>query len=98
MLREYNRGILKWLASSADLKPRPGGGTTLTHQVRVEPRNFFGRMAAAVQIGVKCRRALERVYRRIDAYVVGKLGRPETTDPFEPAPALSAAGRRRLSM
>ncbi len=96
VLREYSRGILKWLASVTELKPRIGGGTTLTHQIRVEPRGVVGRLAAAVEIGARARRSLDRVYRRIDAYLSGKLGRPESTDPFEPAPAMSAAGRRRL--
>ncbi len=96
VLREYSRGVLKWLASIVELKPRAGGGTTLTHQVRVEPRGVLGRIAAAVEIGARGKRGLDRVYRRIDAYVSGKLGRPETNDPFEPAAAVPAAGRLRL--
>ena len=53
VLREYSRGVLKWLASIVELKPRAGGGTTLTHQVRVEPRGVLGRIAAAVEIGAR---------------------------------------------
>ena len=95
-LREYSRGVFKWLATWSELKPRDGGGTTLTHQVRIEPRNLLGRIVAAVEVSAKGKRAVERVYRRIDAYACGKLGRPEASDPFEPPPALKPAGRRRL--
>jgi serine/threonine protein kinase/class 3 adenylate cyclase len=96
VLREYHRGVFKWLASTVELKPREDGGTTLTHRLRIEPRGLLGRLIAAVEVGVKGKRALERVYRRIDGYAGGKLGRPETSDPFEPAPPMKPAGRRRL--
>src|SRR5207247_1386247 len=42
VLREYSEGVFKWLATMTDLKPRAGGGTTLTHQVRIEPRGLIG--------------------------------------------------------
>ncbi len=96
VLREYHRGVFKWLASTVELRPREDGGASLTHRIRVEPRGMLGRLIAAVEIGAKGKRALERVYRRIDGYVGGKLGRPETSDPFEAAPALKPAGKRRL--
>ncbi len=96
VLREYSRGVFKWLATWTELKPRAGGGTTLTHQVRIEPRNLLGRIVGAVEVNAKGKRAVERVYRRIDAYACGKLGRPEASDPFEPTPGLKPAGRRRL--
>ncbi len=96
VLREYSRGVFKWLATWTELTPRAGGGTTLRHTVRIEPRGLMGRFVAAVEVGVKGKRALERVYRRIDAYACGKLSRPEVSDPFEPPPGVKAAGRRRL--
>jgi eukaryotic-like serine/threonine-protein kinase len=97
VMREYHRGVFKWLASTVELKPREDGGASLTHRVRIEPRGLLGRIIAAVEVGARGKRALERVYRRIDGYVGGKLGRPETSDPFEPAPALKPAGKRRLA-
>lgn len=96
VLREYDRGIFKWLASTVELKPRDGGGTMLTHRLRIVPRGLLGRVAAAVEIGARAKRSLGRVYRRIDAYVCGKLGRPEASDAFEPPPGLKPDGRRRL--
>lgn len=94
VLREYREGPLKWLASVVELAPRPGG-TLLTHRVRVEPHGLLGRTVAAVEVGVRGRRGLDRVYRRIDAAVTGKLAGHAVTDPFE-APAALSAPRRRL--
>src|SRR5262249_5553372 len=74
VLREFSQGPFKWFVSVTELLPRAGGGTTLTHQVRIEPNGLLGRTAAAVEIGVKGRRGLDRVYRRIDAALTGKLG------------------------
>ena len=96
VLREYSRGVFKWLATWTELRPRDGGGTTLSHQVAIEPRNLLGRIVAAVEVNAKGKRAVERVYRRIDAYASGKLGRPEASDPFEAPAALKPAGRQRL--
>lgn len=96
VLREYSQGVFRWLASWTELEPRADGGTTLHHRVRVEPRNFFGRMAAALEIGLKAKHGLGRVYGRIDAYVRGGLGPAAEADPFEESPRLSRIGRRRL--
>jgi class 3 adenylate cyclase len=79
-----------------ELTPRAGGGTTLTHQVRLEPRNLLGRTVAAVQVGIASRRSLERVYRRIDAFLTGKLGDRGLADPFEEPAPLAPARRQRL--
>jgi class 3 adenylate cyclase len=96
VLREYSQGVFKWLATVTELKPRANGGTTLTHTVRIEPRGLIGRLVAAMEVGAKGRRAVERVYRRIDAYVTGKLGGPAASDPFEQSAAPRYAGRQRL--
>jgi serine/threonine protein kinase/class 3 adenylate cyclase len=95
VLREYSEGVFKWLATMTELKPR-GGGTSLTHQVRIEPRGWLGRLVAAMEVGVKGRRIVERVYRRIDAYVTSQLQRAPGADPFEKPASLSRARQRRL--
>jgi serine/threonine protein kinase/class 3 adenylate cyclase len=94
VLREYSQGVFKWLASITELTPRAGGGTTLSHRVRIEPRGWMGRVIAAIEVGIKGRRQLERVYRRIDDFASGRLG--EGADPFEPPPPVPSAARRRL--
>jgi len=98
ILREYSRGILKWMTSVVELTPRPQGGTRLSHKVRVEPSGFVGRLAAAFEIGVKARRAVERVYARIDAALSGRLGNPAKVDAFEPAERIGSSRRNRLEM
>src|SRR5262249_47453545 len=94
VLRKSGEGRWIGLASVVELAPRPGG-TPLTHRVRVEPRGLLGRTVAAVEVGVRGRRGLDRVYRRIDAAVTGKLAGHAVIDPFE-APSTLSAPRRRL--
>jgi serine/threonine protein kinase/class 3 adenylate cyclase len=96
VLREYSQGPFKWLLSSVELSPRARGGTTLSHRVRIEPTGLLGRTAAAVEVGIKGRRAVERVYQRIDAFLTGKLGNQADVDPFEPSAALSGSKLHRL--
>jgi serine/threonine protein kinase/class 3 adenylate cyclase len=96
VLRQFHQGPLKWLISEVELTPRAGGGTTLAHRVRLEPHGLLGRTAAAVKVGVQGRRALDRIYRRIDAALGGKLGPDALVDPFEEPPPFSGVRHRRL--
>ncbi len=91
VLRQCRAGPFRWLVSMVELAPRPGGGTTLNHRIHLEPSGLLGRAFASVEVGVKTRRALDRVYRRIDAAVTGKLGSPAIADPFEDASRLGKA-------
>jgi serine/threonine protein kinase/class 3 adenylate cyclase len=95
VLREYEQGPFSWLVSLVELAPRPGGGTTLSHRVHLEPNGLLGRTVAAVEVAIKGRRAVERVYHRIDAAVTGRLG-SGLVDPFEETPSLPRGQRRRL--
>ena len=94
VLREYHEGPFKWLTSVVELTPRSDGGTTLSHRIQMVPSNFIGRAAAKIEIGVKTRRSLEQVYRRIDAALSGELG--SLGDPFEDVPDLPADKQRIL--
>jgi class 3 adenylate cyclase len=96
VLRRYSRGPFRWLVSTVELTPRQGGGSTLTHRVQLEPRGLLGRSLAAVEIGVRGRRALDRIYRRIDAFLAGLAGPAGVADPFEAAAGLSSGRQRRL--
>ena len=96
VLREFSTGPFKWLVNIFELTPRPQGGTTLMHKVRVEPTGLVGRTAAALEIGLKGRKAVDRIYRRIDAAVLGRLGDPGLVDPFEPPAPLAKDRRLRL--
>ncbi len=54
------------------------------------------RAVASLKVGRDSKRALERVYRRIDASLMGKLSEGATADPFEGAAPLPLPRRRRL--
>lgn len=87
VVREYVAGPFAWLRSTVELEPRDGGGTMLRHRVEILPRGLFGRVAAALEIGVRLRRGFERVYQRIDQACLAARGRQGSAlpDPFEPA-------------
>lgn len=97
VLREYHSGPFKWLLSAVEMMPY-GSGTRLTHRVEVEPRGVLGRTLAAIEIGRRGRRALERVYRRMDAALQASATSPGagSPDPFEPPNLLLVPQRDRL--
>ena len=96
VFRDYTKGPFRWLVSTVELSPRPGGGTTLTHSLRLEPRGWVSRVFSPIGVGVNFRSTLDTVYRRIDATLTGKLGLATLVDPFEPPPAMSSTATKRL--
>jgi eukaryotic-like serine/threonine-protein kinase len=96
VVREFERGPFEWFVSVVELSPKSGGGTSLTHQVKIKPRGILGRTIAVVDVGTRGRKSIDRVYRRIDATLSGKLGRDPILDPYEPPEPLSGERRRRL--
>jgi serine/threonine protein kinase/class 3 adenylate cyclase len=96
VVREFDRGPFEWFVSVVELTPKSGGGTSLTHQVKIKPRGLVGRTIAAIDVGTRGRKSIDRVYRRIDATLSGKLGRDPILDPYEPPEPLSGERRRRL--
>jgi eukaryotic-like serine/threonine-protein kinase len=96
VLRVYSQGVFNWLATMTELHPRAGGGTRLTHQVRIDPRGLIGRLVARVEVGIRGRRTVEKVYRRMDAFLTGGLARSAGADAFENPPALTSGRRARL--
>jgi len=104
VLREYESGPFLWMRSVVDLERKEEGGTRLGHRIEIAPRNALGRAAAAVEVGVKARRGLGRVYRRIDAVAQARRDsesrrgsvRGGLLDPFEPPAKLQRTRDRRL--
>lgn len=84
VLRVYSEGVFRWFASIVELHPRAGGGTTLYHRVRIVPRGRFGRLVAALEVGFRGKRAVDAVYRRIDAFLTHLIPRLPETDAFVP--------------
>jgi serine/threonine protein kinase/class 3 adenylate cyclase len=98
VLREYSRGPFLWLVSTVELTPRPGGGTSLVHRLRLEPSSWKIRVGSRWGVGVSLRKSLERVYLRIDATLKGQAQRSldRAADPFAEPAQLSAPRRQRL--
>lgn len=97
VLRQDSSGPFKWFVSLVELEPLSGGETLLTHRLRIEPHGMLGRTVAAVEIGLKSKGVVERLYRRIDEFVTSKLKSDQVPDPFEPALELTPARRQRLA-
>jgi eukaryotic-like serine/threonine-protein kinase len=98
VLREYSQGPFRWMVSVVELTPRPGGGTTLFHRLRLEPSSWKIRVGSRWGVGVSLRKSLERVYRRIDATVKSQSQRAfsGSVDPFEEPNPIPAVKRQRL--
>jgi serine/threonine protein kinase/class 3 adenylate cyclase len=94
VLREFKQGPWKWFTSVVEMTPHSDGGTTLMHRIRILPANLMGTMAARLEVGLKSRKSLEKIYHHIDAVLSGELG--TMADPFESAHRLSAEGGRLL--
>ncbi|GAB5442206.1 MAG: hypothetical protein Fues2KO_25550 [Fuerstiella sp.] len=91
VLREFEAGPLKWFTSSVSLLPLPSGGTELVHELQVLPGSAFGRLFARYKMGVETRRALQRVYQRIDSILASSPRGATRPDLFEAAPQLRNA-------
>lgn len=104
VVREYSQGPVAWYRSTVTLTPTGTGpqvgarpGTRLTHTIELRARGLVGRAAAAVEVGLRVRRALDRTYRRIDDLLQGHLGNIATVDAFEATPRLPADVERRFA-
>jgi Family of unknown function (DUF5939) len=64
--RRFTRGPLAHMTLSCDLAPIEGGGTRLVYEMRVRPACLLGVLIVPLAIGLRMRRALERVYRGYD--------------------------------
>jgi serine/threonine protein kinase/class 3 adenylate cyclase len=94
--REYTRGPFRWVLNVVEMAPRPGGGTSLTHRLRIAPRGRLVRLGSRWGVGSGLKRELEKVYRRIDASLAGRLTGGSLADPFERPDDLPEPQRRRL--
>ena len=100
ILREFESGPFVWFMSSVELVPLSGGGTELIHSVKIQPRNTIGRVISTLEAGWKGKRALDKVYNRIDETLQkGKKKSSEAQqDPFESPKKLTSIQSERLRM
>jgi eukaryotic-like serine/threonine-protein kinase len=84
ILREFDAGPFKWFMSVVELVSRPDGGTQLNHKIRIERRNWVGRVMTTLEADWRGGKNLDRVYRRIDQSIQKKLQSVTGTDAFEP--------------
>jgi hypothetical protein len=91
--RIYETGPITILRSRVKLTPHEQG-TLLQHSLEFEPRAFFWVPVARLELGVKVRRGLDRVYGEIDRYLAGES---ETAFLRRRAPTLTKAATKRLA-
>ena len=99
VLRRYDRGPFLWVVSAVELRPRAGGGTTLIHRLAMEPRTWLLRVASRWGVGRGLRKALGKVYQRIDATLQGRARRDTAAavvDPFQEPDPFPSPRRKRL--
>lgn len=99
VLRRYDRGPFLWVVSAVELRPRAGGGTTLIHRLAMEPRTWLLRVGSRWGVGRGLRKALGKVYQRIDATLQGRARRDTAAavvDPFQEPDPLPSTRRKRL--
>jgi serine/threonine protein kinase/class 3 adenylate cyclase len=95
VLRVFDRGVLRWYVAEVQLERLAGRGTRLRNTIKLEPRSLLARVLSRWEIGVRYRRRLDRVYRRLDRMLAAGAARPEI-DPIDPEIAIPAAGRARV--
>ena len=96
ILREFENGPFQWFVSTVELVPRPEGGSLLRHSVRIATHGLIGRLIAHIEVNIKGRKPLDRIYRRIDDVVSGKLKASTVTDPFVPVTSSASKLRKKL--
>ncbi|HEY5949208.1 MAG TPA: protein kinase, partial [Kofleriaceae bacterium] len=94
VLRVFEKGVLRWYIAEIQLERTPGGGTKLRRTIRLEPRGLLARVMSRWQIGVKYRRQMDKVFRRLDR-VLAAGPRPEI-DPIDPEIRLPASTHARV--
>jgi len=97
ILREFENGPFRWFVSQVELTPKPQGGSRLSHRVKIAPRGWMGWLLAYVEVNIKGRKPLDKVYRRINEMVMGRLQGGAATDAFTPPGKISSTSQNRLN-
>ena len=94
VLRVFEKGVLRWYVAEVTLERTPNGGTKLRNKITMEPRSWIARVLSKIEIGVRYKRKLDKVYTRLDG-VLAAGARPEI-DPIDPDVTVAASGRGKI--
>lgn len=97
ILREFENGPFRWFVSQVELTPKPQGGCRLSHRVKIAPRGWIGWVLAYIEVSVKGRKPLDKVYRRINEMVMGRLQGGAATDAYSSPATISTTSQKRVS-
>ena len=95
VLREYRSGPLLWMRSMVELKA-DGRGTVLTQTLEAQPRSVMYTPVVAAELGVRLKRAFQRVYEELEQYLATPEDQRDRLDPLAPAQPLSGDAEREL--
>lgn len=96
ILREFENGPFRWFVSQVELAPKPQGGCQLSHRVKIAPRGWIGWLLAYVEVTIKGRKPLDKVYRRINEMVMGRLQGGAAIDPYTSPGMISTTCEKRI--
>ncbi len=96
VLREFQRGPIRWLTSVVELSRRADGGTTLTHTFKMNCRHIAGVAFVKFQMFASTKRSLNKVYRRIDRVIGSPEHGDATVDAFEESQVLAPRSAKLL--
>lgn len=94
VLRDFSKGPFDWFTNTITLEPRADGGTTLKHSICIRPKGLIGRLVAKMEVDVKARKSLAKVYTRIDRVISSSNDRH--ADPFRAATVPNRSKRNRM--
>lgn len=92
VVRHFTNKLVSTFRVSAELNPRPGGGTHLIYQSWIQPRNALGALGVAVAIGKVAPRRFDKAIRAYD-----RLAAAAALPIFAPLVQLAAGGSQRLA-
>ncbi len=94
VLRDFSKGPFDWFTNTVTLEPRADGGTMLKHSIRIRPKGLIGRLVAKMEVDVKAKKSLDKVYSRIDRVISSSNDR--FADPFRTMNVPNRSRRRRM--
>jgi eukaryotic-like serine/threonine-protein kinase len=95
VLRVFDKGVLRWYVAQVELERLPNGGTRLRNTVRLEPRGLLARIVSRWELGVRYKRNLDKVYRRLDGIIAGTERRGDI-DPLQPQVEVTPETKTRI--